>query len=56
MSISLVLYPIGYFAFPYVCAAFLEPKGYIATTVYVGRSLYRVTEWRRPSSQPETLK
>lgn len=56
MGVCLVLSPIGYFSFPHVCAAVLEPRGYVATTVFVGRSQYRVTEWRRPASTTEPAK
>jgi hypothetical protein len=56
MGVCLILSAIGYFSFSYVFSAILDPKGYDAKTVYVGRSFYRVTEWRLPSPNREPTK
>lgn len=49
--VCLILYPVMTYGLFSICAAILEPKGYVAKEVFVGSStgsLYSVTQWQRP--------
>lgn len=50
-AVFLILYPVMTYGLFSICAAILEPKGYVAKEVFVGSSpgsLYSVTQWQRP--------
>ena len=49
-AVCLILYPVMTYGLFAVCAAILEPKGYVSKEIFVGSSpgsLYKVTQWQR---------